>query len=532
MKLILCALLILSSCSFKKSQLENQTRDGHQELYSEPESPKLEKLEENERRLILAATNDLHGNMPGEEFSVSDRDKTQKIRIGGQQLIADYFRILREQYKTVVLVDSGDIFSKAEEMGAVRSFYETNGYDALTVGLRDFNLKVPPELKSNTGMFQKFAKENQVPLLLSNLYELKTARVVEWPGTKPYLLKEVDGVKVGIIGLIPDDIVSQTPVNNRVGLYVENMLQSTLRHARLLRSLGADAIVVLTHQGIDCVTELAEEAKLPLSKVNFEPARQGACDLRSMLGEYLLRLPHGLVDVVVGGRNHLKMANTINGTIVLGGFSDGRSFSYAELVVNVKTHRLNPKKSVVHQPVYFCAEFFQETTDCYFEDPSVDHQKRIPATFLGKKIVADKTAAAKKESPVRKISLEGLEHLEADLGYLPQTSGETQLVMVKLKGRELLKLLEGDFNQGSAGLWQPSPFALKGNTLTVTVRGEPVDPERDYRVLGDLEGLQRNHVLKKKIPGPDAVALMDLSWASVEEKLISVSLSAPTRQRQ
>mgnify|MGYP001566035102 CR=1 FL=1 len=92
---------------------------------------------------------------------------------------------------------------------------------------------------------------------------------------------------------------------------IENMLQSTLRYARLLRSLGAEAIVVITPQGLDCGKSLSSEMSLPIHKVNFGPKAK-VCDLQSALGVYLTRLPPHLVDVVVGGRNHQKVANYVN----------------------------------------------------------------------------------------------------------------------------------------------------------------------------------------------------------------------------
>ena len=107
-------------------------------------------------------------------------------------------------------------------------------------------------------LIKYFSAKSKTPLILSNLYEVKTARAVEWTGTLPYLIREVNGVKVGILGLIPDDVVELTPIDNRIGLYVDSMLESTLRQSRLLRSLGAEIIVVLTHQGLTCGEELAQ----------------------------------------------------------------------------------------------------------------------------------------------------------------------------------------------------------------------------------------------------------------------------------
>lgn len=517
MKFILIVLLLAGACSYKKN---NQTLKGHEELYSEPDEPSLSDLSKDETRVIIASTNDLHGNYA---------PKTEEsVQIGGESVISTYFSILRNTYKNVVLVDAGDIFGSATDTKPIELFYETNQYDAITVGLRDFNLKVPSKIGTTSDLLQNFAKSSKAPLLLSNLYELKTARTVEWEGIKPYIIKEVDGVKVGIIGLIPDDIVAQTPVHNRVGLFVENMLQSTLRHARLVRSLGADIVVVLTHQGLDCGSEMSVAKKLPLTKVNFEP-KKNVCNMKSSLGVYLERLPPGLVDVVVGGRTHQKMANFVNGTLVIGSYPDGKSFSYTEFVVNKKTKQINAEKTVVHQPVYFCNEFFKETKDCYSEDTSVDHKKKIPATFLGQAISPDKTTAM---NPVLKTTPEVSKNLirfEADLSYFPETSGETQLMIMKLSGRELVKVLEEDYNNKRAKLWQPSPFLMKKNDLTISIAGQELQLEKTYRILTDLESMQKHSMFVKKVTSYDSESLVNHSWNSVDEDIVSSALAAQRR---
>jgi 2',3'-cyclic-nucleotide 2'-phosphodiesterase (5'-nucleotidase family) len=473
MKLFLyCALILTFACSFKNSHLEKQNLKGHEELYSEPSEKKLLDLAPSEKRIVIASTNDVHGNYKPTLINFKDdhQNKLQNIRVGGVDVMKSYFDILRDQFKNVILVDSGDILSNASSLKKVSKFYSFLDYDALTLGLRDFNLKVPEKVGSSAELFQKFSKSSKVPLILSNLYELKTARVVEWKGTKSHIIKDVNGVKVGIVGLIPEDIAALTPVNNRVGLFVESMLQSTLRHARLLRSLGADLIVVLAHQGMDCASDLADKSRLPPMKVNFDPARKGVCDLKSPMGQYLERLPPNLIDVVIGGRTEQKMANFVNGILLMSGYADGKSFNFAEFVINTKTREIVQSKTIVHQPILFCHEFFKETNDCFSEDPSVNHEKRIPATFLGKPIERDlklekrfpglsedNTAKAPKASNAS----HGLVTFDADISYAPESSGESQLIVISIKGRELAQILEEDFNLKRELQWQPSPFTLK-----------------------------------------------------------------------
>lgn len=529
MNVLTCFLIVLASCSFKKMPLENQILKGHEELYSEPEKTKIQSLNANEKLIVIASTNNVHGQIQGHSYSFSDDMSADplSVSIGGKDVVGSYFNILKNHYKNTLLLDSGDIFSHADEFDKISRYYSDLGYDALTVGLRDFNLKVSPEIGSSTKLFQKFSKTSKTPLILSNLYEIKTARLVEWEGAKSHLIKEVDGVKVGIVGLIPDDIVGQIPLSSRVGLYVEDMLQSTLKQARLLRSLGADIIVVLTNQSIECGKRLAEEEKLPISKVNFEPRRENACDLTSKLGEYLKRLPPQLVDVVIGGRNKEKISNFVNGVLVMGTYSDGKSFNYAELVVDMETKKVVPEKTISHQPVFFCHEFFKETNDCYFEDQSVNHKQRIPASFLGTEIIKPNislTTFIKKDKHFE-IS-HALNTFNADIAYSPFGPGDSQLVVMAIEGRELIKFLDEDFNNNLQKNWVPSPFFFKDKELNLSIAGMDIDLTKMYRVIVDLETMQTNSRFLNQISNPNAEMLTGHSWASItSEDGVSIKYS-------
>jgi hypothetical protein len=538
--IFLLFLVTLASCSFKKSQLENQTKSGHAELYSEPDAPKDTDSKEF-RRVVIAATNDIHGHYESSEIFFKDnhQKEEQSVRVGGVDFISSYFKILREQYGQVLMLDSGDLFSaKIKEMNLISDFYSTLGYDAITVGLNDFNLKLPSKYRSSSDFFKDFALKSKVPLILSNLYDLKTSRVVEWPGTLPYLIREVNGVKVGILGLIPDDIIDFTPLDNRVGFYFEGMLKSTLRHSRLLRSLGAEIIVVLTHQGLKCGEEIAQELKLPLSKVNFEAERKGICDLSEQMGEYLNRLPPGLVDVVIGGRTHQKTANIINTNLVLSGFEDGKSFSYAELFVDVKTKKLRRDKTIVHQPVYFCQEFFKETNDCYTEDSSVDHRARMPSVFLGRTVEPDASVQQKFHSFLKGNSNQTfsapkniqsiIDFYSGDISYINSDSGNTKLIIMILKGAEVLEILEEEYNQGQASNWKPSPFKLTQTGLEISIQGSPIESGKYYKILTDIEVAQKHPSLRKMISRSGNVTLNNASWSEPEimKDGVSTSMSA------
>lgn len=534
MKYILLSLLVITSCSFKKTPAVNQASEGHEELYSMPDAPEEVELKPNIKRIIIAATNDMEGNYSVQQFRVKDDSNAkteQTIQIGGEDAVASYFKILRDHYKNVLLVDSGDIFSPTASIEMVQEFYHSHQYDAITLGLGDFNLKLPPKINSYTQLFQEFASSSSTPLILSNLYNLKSGRHVEWKGTHPYLLKEVDGVKVGIIGLVPDDIATLTPVDNRVALFVENMLQSTLRQGRLLRSLGAQVVVVLTHQGLSCGREQAHNLKLPLDKVNFEPAKENVCDLSSPLGTFLERLPPNLVDVVISGRNHEKVANIVNNTLVMGNFGKGKSFSFAELYVDTKENKVLLDQSIIQQPVMFCREFFKETKDCYFEDLSIDHKERIPATFLGKPIqIAEESEPAVTDNFSKVDYEKAVNELEVDIAYISPTTLNTQLIALSIEGRDLVKILEEDFNSQNDKSWIPSPFEVNGEYLHLSLRGEEIKADKTYSILADLEGIQGRKVLKKHLLNTKTKSIKNQSWSSYSERdVIQTKMAAQVR---
>lgn len=538
----LAILILIAACSAKNKDIHNQTQKGHEELYASPDAPA--KVKNKLKRIVIAATNDIHGQYAPSliEFEDKDNKGKQAIQVGGVQFISSYFKILKETYDHVLLVDSGDIFPQnSKDLDYARKFYQEMGYDAISIGLSDFNLQLPKGTSSTVEMIKDFAKGSKVPLLLSNLYDLKTARAVEWKGTKSYEIKEIGGIKVGILGIIPNDITSLTPIDNRVGLYVENMLQNTLRYARLVRSLGAQMVVVLTHQSVECGRKIAKAQNLPLSKVNFEPEKADACEMNGIMGEYLTRLPPHLVDVVVGGRNHQKMANFFNGTLLLSGFPEGRSFSYAEFYFDSQSGKIQKDKTVVKQPVMFCHEFFKETSDCYTEDPSVDHKPKIPAEFLGKEIKPDESIKQKFQKFFAPASAQVfqpvienlLNRFEAQLAFMPRGHGTSQLVTISLTGHQLKKILDERYNQGKSAEWLPQVFETQGKSLHIKINDEMIQPEKTYRVLADLESLQQDRLLKKFITAELTKSLVEHSWNSIameDADAISHQLSAPQRQ--
>lgn len=397
MKLLLLVLLV-AGCSFGKK--DNEKSDGHHHLYSAPDKDDAEKLKTTERRLIIVSTNDLKGQLEPQQEDAQDKHSPEKtlISVGGADILARYMEILRAQYPAqVVLVDagnalSGTLVSRSSGAKALIEMFHRLNYDA--IGLSPQDLAAGPSMKaplSPTGWMPNLFKNQSV--LLSNLLDLKTAKPVEWGKSTPQLLKEVNDVKVGFIGLLPDDLPAKLDASVLNGLYVEPAMQAFLKQSRSLRLKGAEVIVLVMHGGMKCGVERAQEKNLPLGKVNFDPRDPSVCDSDGALAKFVGELPAGSVDAVITGGGPGKVANFVNGVPVLQAFGQGTAFARVDLVWDVEKKALNAEKTLVHQPVRLCHRFFKETEDCFTEDPSIDHRRLIPARYLEKNIFPDPATA-------------------------------------------------------------------------------------------------------------------------------------------
>lgn len=396
---LLFLLLLISSCSYFKGK-GNERTQGHHQLYSEPEPPTLQDLPKSQRRLILIGTNDWEGNLEPQTEVAQDSHHPQKIMmsVGGVDVFARYLHILRTYYPDqVITVDAGNslgttLDSRSTGAEAVIGAFEQLSYDAITFSSQD--LAAGPSLKKGTTSAMKWMpsliKAAKTPVLLDNLVELHTAKPVSWGKNNEQVVKKINGVKVGFIGLLSDEVPKKLDAATMNGLYLEPALQSLLKQSRVLKLKGAEVIVLMIHGGLQCGTERASKNSLPLSKVNFDTSDPSACAQNGDLASLIQRFPQGMVDVIVTGGSSNKVANTVNGIPVIQAFSQGRSFSRVDLVFDLVNKEILSDKTVIHQPIRLCHRFFKETQDCYTEDTSVDHRQLVPAKYLGEEIFPDK----------------------------------------------------------------------------------------------------------------------------------------------
>lgn len=212
---------------------------------------------QSQTTLTLLHTNDLHAHVE----PTAIRGKFY----GGYARQATLIKRLRASEPNTLLLNGGDTFQgtlyfNVYEGMADLAFMNAAGYDAMAVGNHEFD-KGPAALT-------KFAKWAAFPLLSANLdltLEPELDQVVS-----PYVIKEVNGIKVGIIGATTVDLLSiSSPGPNVKMLDLEKELQSIVDELTRKRIYH---VILVSHCGY-------EEEKVLASRIR------------------------GL-DVIVGGHSH------------------------------------------------------------------------------------------------------------------------------------------------------------------------------------------------------------------------------------
>lgn len=281
--------------------------------------------------LSIIGTNDVHGEIS----SRPDR--------GGLTTISGYVNVLRaareEDGGAVLLIDAGDMWqgtldSNLNEGAAVVAAYNALGYTAAAIGNHEFDFgpvgqnAIPTEPGEDPrGALKQRASEAFFPLLAANLFDDATGAPVEWPNVRPSVLVDVNGLKVGIIGVMTSMAMQATIAANIVDLRVAPLVPVIENEARALRESGADLIVVTAHAGGKC-TEF--ESRTDLS----------SCDLTGEIFRVANSLPKGLVNHIIAGHVHQGIAHIVNGTSITSSFSNTYAFSRVDFLIEKDTQRI------------------------------------------------------------------------------------------------------------------------------------------------------------------------------------------------
>jgi 2',3'-cyclic-nucleotide 2'-phosphodiesterase (5'-nucleotidase family) len=203
--------------------------------------------------LSILQINDSHAyfELHNELFWIGDKAVYEKV--GGYARIATLFQNIREEKRgKVIVLDNGDTihgtFAAVNSQGkALIPILNELGIDAMTV---HWEFAYGPQNLKEIGNKLNF------PLLAINCFEKKSDNLV-FP---PFRIIEIDGLKIGIIGIAATIIDKTMPDHFSEGIYFTLGNEELPEYITKLRiKEKVDLIIVLSHLGFPQEVKLAKE---------------------------------------------------------------------------------------------------------------------------------------------------------------------------------------------------------------------------------------------------------------------------------
>jgi 5'-nucleotidase / UDP-sugar diphosphatase len=175
---------------------------------------------------------------------------------GGSALLAAVVKQIRAEGGNSLLIDGGDrftgtLFHTVHEGQDAVQIMNLLGYDAMTLGNHEFDgNKDKPEILEN------FVEGVQFPVVTANVTFPEGSPLAT--GVKPYVILDVNGEQIGIIGLVtPETEILSTPGADIV--FNHDLAGVTNGIVDELTGQGVNKIILLTHIGINAAMELAPQ---------------------------------------------------------------------------------------------------------------------------------------------------------------------------------------------------------------------------------------------------------------------------------
>ncbi|WP_206809998.1 bifunctional metallophosphatase/5'-nucleotidase [Paradesulfitobacterium ferrireducens] len=206
------------------------------------------------RRLTIIQINDVHGYLDlHQELFWQGRQAIFRLA-GGYARLAALVKQIRAENPNVLFCDNGDTFHGTYPVVQTKGeilvpLLNNLGLDAMTV---HWEFAYSPEV------LKERAAELNYPLLAANIYHQENGQYF----LQPYIVKNINGLKIGIIGLASNIVDKTMPASYSKGLTFTNgrdQLPGLVEHLRSHEHV--DLVVLLSHLGFPQDVKLVSEVQ-------------------------------------------------------------------------------------------------------------------------------------------------------------------------------------------------------------------------------------------------------------------------------
>lgn len=270
---------------------------------------------QNIKEVTILHWNDFHArNQP---FKVSKKDTATGEQIyyfvGGVGGMLGYLNKYRTDNSLVL--NAGDDFQGTPISNFTRGrsqieFMNLYNVDAFVLGNHEFDY--------SQYSLDSALKLAQFPVLSANVFMQSKNSLMGLP----YIIKEINGAKIGVIGItLPDLFTTSLPANvtDLVMLNADSVIQANIDE---LKAQNCDAIILLTHAGLEVDKEFA--------------------------GKF-----YKDVDVIVGGHSHTTLfkPQRVNGVTIVQAGSHGRNLGKLDLKIDTEKDTVTSAYGVLIETV-------------------------------------------------------------------------------------------------------------------------------------------------------------------------------------
>jgi len=410
----------------------------------------------------LLYVNDFHG------FAEEQRSDFTGGMVGGAPYLAGMIDRLRQD-RPSLLLSAGDMIQGSNwanlfQGKSVIEIMNRMGFDAMALGNHEFDFGIDT--------LKERIKEARFPYLGANIIGLE--------GIQPFIIKELKGVRIAIIGLATEETPIYTHPDNVRGLIFQLPFDTAERCIKELRD-KVDVIIVLSHLGFHNDMVLAQKV--------------------------------GDIDVIVGGHSHTKIEKPvlIGKTVIVQAWEHGKVLGVLDLTLRdgaIKDHNgylldIRPTGKIKNKDVAEIVKKYQKKlnglvrqrigeTESYLD--GVNGVKR--ETNFGN-LVTDII----RERVQSDMAIINGGSIKMDIGRGVITMGQiynalpfnNYIVAIKMKGRDIIEALrhgtsikennQGRFPQVSGIVFSFSRDDTGEATIReVNIKGKPIELEREYNV--------------------------------------------------
>lgn len=218
-------------------------------------SPYVTAEEPDVTTIYILHTNDTHGRVIGDATPGEDGKPVEQGAIGYARYKAAIDALKAANDGNVLVFDAGDTvhgtnFASLSKGQSVIRLLNDLGLDAMAIGNHDFNYGFDE--------LEIMQKEADFPILATNIVKEGTDEKV-FESNKIF---DVAGLKIGVFALsTPETKVKSSPVNTE-GLDFADVSEMAEAEVAALNEEGVDAIILLSHLGLDLESEVTTKTVL------------------------------------------------------------------------------------------------------------------------------------------------------------------------------------------------------------------------------------------------------------------------------